>query len=120
MLAESLEHVRAILSDNAVALGFLEMTVCPEDADDLLRSTLANGARPCRLDYPVAVGDAAGGPHVLRVWAEAGAAERLFAGERVVRVLAAAIRRWSDGPARPSPDTRQERVTAPRASASPA
>jgi UDP-GlcNAc:undecaprenyl-phosphate/decaprenyl-phosphate GlcNAc-1-phosphate transferase len=94
-LAESEDHLQAILADNAQVLGMLHATLCRESERDLGRRALpeAARARACRMDVPVtdAVGDL--DPMVLRVWWD-GDRSHWAGSERVVLVLAEAIRQW--------------------------
>ena len=95
--AETLTHVRAILHDNASALGLLYATVCRESSDEGARSGLPADAAPraWKLECPLPVGG--GGesdPLILRVWTEAPDDLRLLTADRTARVLAAAVGDW--------------------------
>jgi UDP-GlcNAc:undecaprenyl-phosphate/decaprenyl-phosphate GlcNAc-1-phosphate transferase len=94
-LAESQDHLQAILADNAETLGLLHATVCRESERDLGRRTLPEAvrARACRLDVPVADAGDSADPLVLRVWWD-GRPETWPASERVVQVLADAVGDW--------------------------
>ena len=108
--AETLEHVQAILLDNAPALGLLYATVCHESSPEGARSELPAASAPSawKLECPVAPnGTVEADPYVLRVWTEAPDDLRLLTADRTARVLAAAVRDWMTGdggkPARPLP-----------------
>lgn len=97
--AESAAQVRAILSDNAEALGFLSLELCratdPDHARAALPST-GDGYPAWRLEYPVEAGgpDFPGGPWVLRLWCHQENGFRLLGTERAVKILAEAVREW--------------------------
>jgi UDP-GlcNAc:undecaprenyl-phosphate/decaprenyl-phosphate GlcNAc-1-phosphate transferase len=98
--AETLEHVQAILLDNAAALGLLYATVCRETSREGARSELPAASAPgaWKLECPVPVdGEDEGDPYVLRVWTEAPDDLRLLTADRSARVLAAAVRDWMSG-----------------------
>lgn len=104
-VAESMEHLQAILADNAPVLGMLHCSVCREGERDLGRRMLPHEVRPraCRMDVPVARGgEDVLDPLVLRVWWD-GASTHWPASERVVQVLAEAIRDWRA--AHPDPES---------------
>jgi UDP-GlcNAc:undecaprenyl-phosphate GlcNAc-1-phosphate transferase len=102
--AESLTHVRAILQDNAGALGLLYAGVCRESSPEGARSELptAVAARSWKLDWPVESGSA--DPWVLRLWADAPDDLGMLTADRTARVLAAAVRDWMSGPPVPPRD----------------
>lgn len=99
--AESLVHVRAILHDNAAALGLLYASVCRESSAEGARSELPArvASRAWKLDWPV---EANGGdPWVLRLWADAPDDLGMLTTDRTARVLANAVREWMAGPPPP-------------------
>jgi UDP-GlcNAc:undecaprenyl-phosphate GlcNAc-1-phosphate transferase len=102
MHAETLEHVQAILHDNAPALGLLYATVCRESSGAGSRAELApeHAARAWKLDWPVEMDG--GDPWVLRLWAEAPDNLGMLTVDRTARVLAATVREWMNNP-RPTP-----------------
>ncbi|HEY7769708.1 MraY family glycosyltransferase [Longimicrobium sp.] len=103
--AESMEHIEAILGDNAEGLGLLYATVCRESSPvggrSVLPRTVAAGA--WKLECPVELNYANADPYVLRVWTEAPDDLRLLTADRTARVLAAAVRGWLTGPRTPLP-----------------
>ncbi|HEX5727055.1 MAG TPA: MraY family glycosyltransferase, partial [Longimicrobiaceae bacterium] len=95
--AETEEHLRAILADNASALGFLDIVFCAESAATGGRPELPpqHSARAWKLEFPVPARSA--DPHdpwVLRIWCDPREGARLAGGGRVVRVLADAVAAW--------------------------
>jgi UDP-GlcNAc:undecaprenyl-phosphate GlcNAc-1-phosphate transferase len=101
--AESIEHIQAILHDNAGALGLLYATVCRESSPVGGRGALppAVAAGAWKLDCPVELDHPDADPYVLRVWTEAPDDLRLLTADRTARVLAAAVRGWLTGPRTP-------------------
>ena len=138
--AESEEHLRAILADNAPVMGFLALVFCRESSPEAARLSLppAQAARAWRLDYPLTVDGASGDPgdpYVLRVWSGAEDGGPLTGSGRAVRVLAEAIQEWlarraagpspspvptSPHPAHAAEPSRGHRAGAPAPGASPA
>lgn len=103
--AESIEHIQAILIDNAGALGLLYATVCRESSAAGARSVLPADAAAAawKLEAPVELEHPEADPYVLRVWTEAPDDLRLLTADRTARVLAAAVRTWLTGPRTPRP-----------------
>jgi hypothetical protein len=101
-LAESREHLCAIVSDNAEALGFLSLELCRVDDPDHApaRFPAIPGRGPWRLEYPVHIdGNAEAGEHgpwVLRLWCHQENGFRLMGTERAVLILADAIHHWGE------------------------
>jgi hypothetical protein len=93
-LAESTEHLQAILADNAETLGLLQATVCHEGERDLAVEPPGSPRRACRLDLPILSDeDGDGDPLLLSVWWDS-RPEHWRASERIAEVLAAAIADW--------------------------
>ncbi|HEX2205368.1 MAG TPA: MraY family glycosyltransferase [Longimicrobium sp.] len=101
--AESVEHLRAILSDNAGVMGFLDLSFCRESEPAAPRATLpaAHAGSAWRLDCPVSAAED-GDPWVLRVWSASAGRRGTTGSVRAVRVLAEAIHDWMErGPPGP-------------------
>ncbi|HET7231353.1 MAG TPA: MraY family glycosyltransferase [Longimicrobium sp.] len=105
--AESIEHLRAILVDNAEVMGLLALSLCRSSSGEGLRDSLPREAAPAALkvDFPVPVDDDSGAdPWVLRAWCDGADPHALPDAVRVVHVLAVAVREWMErGPARRLP-----------------
>jgi UDP-GlcNAc:undecaprenyl-phosphate GlcNAc-1-phosphate transferase len=116
--AESLVHVKAILQDNAAALGLLYASVCRESSPEGARSELppAVAARSWKLDWPVETDSA--DPWVLRLWADAPDDLGMLTADRTARVLASAVRAWMASPP-PPPRPHREPHPAPHPVPSP-
>jgi len=99
--AETVEHLRAILADNAEVMGFLGLTVCRESSAEGSRAALPRhrADRAWKLDFPVPYGDdRPADPYVLRAWSHPG--EGMGPTSRTVEVLVQAIAEWLQrGPA---------------------
>jgi UDP-GlcNAc:undecaprenyl-phosphate GlcNAc-1-phosphate transferase len=97
-VAETLDHVRAILTDNANALGFLSLELCRPDEPDLARADLPPipGRGPWKLEYPVHLARGMGEAYVLRLWCHQENGFRLMGTERAVVILAEAVHAWSE------------------------
>lgn len=95
--AESVEHLRAILADNANGLGFLSLELCPVGDEDRAPAEFppVPAPGPWKLEYPVDVRGAGSGPWVLRLWCHQDNGFRLLGTERAVKILAEAIHAWS-------------------------
>ncbi|MBV9109811.1 MAG: undecaprenyl/decaprenyl-phosphate alpha-N-acetylglucosaminyl 1-phosphate transferase [Gemmatimonadetes bacterium] len=103
--AETVEHLRAILADNAEVMGLLDLVFCrcsdPDGGRSGLPAHFAAGA--LKVDFPVADGAATADPWVLRAWCDGSDPHALPAAVRVVQVLADAVREWMvNGPPRPT------------------
>jgi UDP-GlcNAc:undecaprenyl-phosphate GlcNAc-1-phosphate transferase len=105
--AESTDALRAILSDNATALGFLSLELCRPDAPDRAREGFPPipGRGPWKLEFPVHLAkDDPADPWVLRLWCHQENGFRLLGTERAVVILAEAVHAWSERmAAAPSP-----------------
>ncbi|HET6763481.1 MAG TPA: MraY family glycosyltransferase, partial [Longimicrobiaceae bacterium] len=116
-LAESREHLCAIVADNAEALGFLSLELCRVDDPDRAPAAFPSipGRGPWRLEYPVHLHGAAegaeNGPWVLRLWCHQENGFRLMGTERAVLILADAIHDWSERGVRPLPASRTAPVS---------
>jgi UDP-GlcNAc:undecaprenyl-phosphate/decaprenyl-phosphate GlcNAc-1-phosphate transferase len=120
--AESVEHLQAILSDNAGVMGFLELAFCREGAPESARASLSPemAARAWKLDFPLVLeGEETADPYVLRAWCDPPRDGGVPGSGRAVRVLAEAIRAWLEARAAgPGPipvraaDVRPPRVAA--------
>jgi UDP-GlcNAc:undecaprenyl-phosphate GlcNAc-1-phosphate transferase len=108
--AESVDHLRAILADNAEVMGLLSLAFCrcqsPEGQRDSLPSTVSPTA--LKVDFPLRVEDAPeGDPWVLRAWCDGSDPHALPDAVRVVHLLAEAVEAWLEhGPARRLPHAR--------------
>jgi UDP-GlcNAc:undecaprenyl-phosphate GlcNAc-1-phosphate transferase len=104
-LAESVEHLQAILNDNAEVMGLLDLTLCRSSSPDCTRAALpaAHAARALKVDFPVHGGDApTEDPWVLRAWCDGADPHTLPDAVRTIHVLADAVRDWlANGPPRP-------------------
>lgn len=107
MQAESIEHLRAILTDNADVMGMLDLVLCRSSAAEGERGSLgaAHAATALRVDFPVLDDGAGGDPWVLRAWCDGGDPHAIPDAVRTVQVLADAVREWlvSGPPPRPRP-----------------
>jgi UDP-GlcNAc:undecaprenyl-phosphate GlcNAc-1-phosphate transferase len=101
-MAESVSHLRAIVADNAEALGFLSLELCRPGDDDRApqRFPKIPGRGPWRLEYPVHLAPGADGEQpaqwVLRLWCHQENGFRLMGTERAVVILADAVHAWSE------------------------
>lgn len=105
--AESMEHLRAILTDNAEVMGMLDLVLCRCSAAEGYRAGLPAGhvATAVRADFPVRA-DAADGsdPWVLRAWCDGADRHALPEAVRTMAILADSVREWLlTGPPRPVP-----------------
>jgi UDP-GlcNAc:undecaprenyl-phosphate GlcNAc-1-phosphate transferase len=104
--AESLEHLRAILSDNAEVMGLLELVFCRCSASEGARATLPPGevSSALKLDFPGPTGGDDADPWVLRAWCDGADPHARPDAVRTVHVLADAVSSWLEhGPRRPTP-----------------
>jgi len=105
MQAESMEHLRAILTDNADVMGLLDMVLCRCSAAEGERGSLVAAHAPTalRMDFPVLDDGRPGDPWVLRAWCDATDPHALPDAVRTVHILADAVREWmvSGPPPRP-------------------
>lgn len=118
--AESMEHLRAILADNAEEMGLLSVALCRSSSPEGLRGSLPAAAAPSalKLDFPVPLDGAAGGdPWVLRAWCDGSDPHALPDAVRVVHVLAVAVCEWLDRGPRRLPHPHPRAVTVPGAAA---
>jgi len=114
--AESVEHVRAILADNAEVMGLLSVALCRCSSTEGLRGSLpaAVAMRALKVDFPVLADDDGDDPLVLRAWCDGADPHALPDSTRVVHLLAVAVQEWMGrGPAHPVPHARPSVV--PRA-----
>ena len=123
--AESVEHLRAILTDNADVMGLLDLVFCRCSAADGSRRTLParHAAAALKVDFPVADADDDADPWVLRAWCDGADPMALPGAVRTVHVLAEAVRDWlASGPRRAParPPEAPARAPLPLASESPA
>lgn len=95
--AESLDHLRAILADNAHGLGFLSLELCHVGDEDRAPAGFppVPAPGPWKLEYPVDVRGSAPTPWVLRLWCHQDNGFRLLGTERAVKILAEAIHAWT-------------------------
>ncbi len=99
--AETIDHLRAILTDNAEVMGLLDLVFCRcSDADGARRALPGRlAARALKVDFPVADGKESADPWVLRAWCDGSDPHALPYAVRTVHVLADAVRAWlEDGP----------------------
>ncbi|HEX8245791.1 MAG TPA: MraY family glycosyltransferase [Longimicrobium sp.] len=123
--AESVQHLRAILTDNAEVMGLLELTFCRCSDTDGGRAALPpwHAAAALKMDFPVAEGHYDADPWVLRAWCDGSDPLALPGAVRTVHLLAEAVREWlAHGPRRAParPTEAPARVPFPIASESPA
>jgi UDP-GlcNAc:undecaprenyl-phosphate GlcNAc-1-phosphate transferase len=115
--AESLEHLRAILSDNAEVMGLLDLVLCRCTSGEGLRDSLPASLSPSALkvDFPVPVEDAPeGDPWVLRAWCDGSDPHALPDTVRIIHVLAGVVQEWMErGPARRLPHPRPVGIPGP-------
>jgi UDP-GlcNAc:undecaprenyl-phosphate GlcNAc-1-phosphate transferase len=106
--AETVEHLRAILDDNAEVLGFLVLGFCRESSTACGRAELPAESVPraWKLDFAIpghgreAESPDAADPWVLRAWCDPEDRAAAPSPSRTARVLADAIHQWLDrGPA---------------------
>lgn len=115
--AESLEHVHAILADNAEVMGLLSVALCRCSSAEAMRGTLPAhvAVRALKIDFPVGFDDD-GDPLVLRAWCDGRDPHALPDLTRVVHLLAVAVHDWIHRePAVAAPQPRPAAV--PRAAA---
>ena len=93
-LAESVEALRAILSDNAEELGFVDLAFCRESSPDGGRDGLpaARAARAWKVEFPVPGPGA--DPWVLRGWCDPADPAATHAPGRTLHTLAGAVGAW--------------------------
>ncbi len=115
--AESLEHLRAILADNAEVMGLLDLMLCRCSSSEGLRDSLpaALSASALKVDFPVPVEDAPeGDPWVLRAWCDGRDPHALPDAVRIIHVLAVVVQEWMErGPARRQPHVRPVSLPGP-------
>lgn len=94
--AESLEHLRAILTDNAEVMGMLDLVLCRCSASEGWRDSVpaAHAARALRVDFPVHTDGNEGDPWVLRAWCDGNDPHALPEAVRTATILADAVRGW--------------------------
>jgi UDP-GlcNAc:undecaprenyl-phosphate GlcNAc-1-phosphate transferase len=94
--AESMEHLRAILTDNADVMGLLDLVLCRCSATEGGRGSLdaAHAPTALRVDFPVLDDGHAGNPWVLRAWCDGADPHALPDAVRTVHILADAVREW--------------------------
>jgi UDP-GlcNAc:undecaprenyl-phosphate GlcNAc-1-phosphate transferase len=94
--AESVEHLRAILTDNAEVMGLLDLVFCRSTASDGARATIPPAYRTTalRVDFPVDVDGDRRDPWVLRAWCDGADPHALPEAVRTVQILADAVRDW--------------------------
>ena len=117
--AESVEHLRAILSDNAEVMGLLSLSFCRCSSTEGGRESIPAraAATALKVDFPLRVEDAPeGDPWVLRAWCDGTDPFALPDAVRIVHLLAEAVEAWvANGPVRrlphPRPVTLPEAVT---------
>jgi len=94
--AEGLEHLRAILTDNAEVMGLLDLVFCRSTQPDGARATIPreHTTTALRVDFPIdGVGDRSD-PWVLRAWCDGRDPYALPEAVRTVHILAEAVREW--------------------------
>jgi UDP-GlcNAc:undecaprenyl-phosphate GlcNAc-1-phosphate transferase len=93
--AETVEHLRAILSDNAEVMGLLDLVFCRCSAVEGWRGSLDATHAPAalRVDFPVQA-DGGDDPWVLRAWCDGADPYALPEAVRTVHILADAVRDW--------------------------
>ncbi|HSU15202.1 MraY family glycosyltransferase [Longimicrobium sp.] len=104
--AESVEHLRAILSDNADVMGLLDVVFCRCSDADGARGGLpaAHAAAALKVDFPIGEAGGSADPWVVRAWCDGTDPHALPDAVRTVHVLADAVREWMvSGPRRPAP-----------------
>lgn len=108
--AESVDHLRAILSDNSEVMGLLSLSFCRCQSDEGQRDSIAaeSSAMALKVDFPLRVKDAPeGDPWVLRAWCDGSDPHALPDAVRVVHLLAEAVEAWMEhGPVRRQPHAR--------------
>ena len=96
--AESLEHLDAVLTDNASNFGFVGLTVCQESCTRWGRADFGRYqgmTRVWKLDYPIGAYSCNGDdPFVLRIWCDAEEGNRPLGALRVAQILAPSIEAW--------------------------
>ncbi|SOD02581.1 UDP-GlcNAc:undecaprenyl-phosphate GlcNAc-1-phosphate transferase [bacterium JGI 053] len=103
--AETVEHLRAILTDNAEVMGLLDLVFCRCSASEGERGSI--GARHAqsalRVDFPVQADADGDDPWVLRAWCDGADPHTLPESVRTVHILADAVSGWlaSGPPSRP-------------------
>jgi UDP-GlcNAc:undecaprenyl-phosphate GlcNAc-1-phosphate transferase len=103
--AETVEHLRAILTDNAEVMGLLDLVFCRCSAAEGGRGSIgaAHAAAALRVDFPVQADADGGDPWVLRAWCNGADPHALPEAVRTVHILADAVQAWlvSGPPPRP-------------------
>jgi len=96
MQAESMEHLRAILADNADVMGLLDLVLCRCSATEGWRGSLGAAHAPTalRVDFPVLDDAEDGDPWVLRAWCDGIDPHVLPEAVRTVHILADAVHAW--------------------------
>lgn len=95
--AQSPAQVDAVLESSVGRMGFLQVEVCPENAEAGRRPPLASAAfrRAWKVEFPVRSRcSRACEPYVLRIWCCAEQSGLPLGAERVARILAPAIEGW--------------------------
>lgn len=117
--AETVEHLRAILTDNAEVMGLLALTFCRcSDAVGGRGDLPAGHAHDAlKVDFPVRTEDAGADPWILRAWCDGTNPHALPDAVRTVHLLADAVRAWLlTGPTpRPGPSSHARPDAAARA-----
>ena len=94
--AETVEHLRAILTDNAEVMGLLDLVFCRCSAAEGWRGSIGaeHAAAALRVDFPVQADADGGDPWVLRAWCNGADPHALPEAVRTVHILADAVRDW--------------------------
>jgi len=94
--AETVEHLRAILTDNAEVMGLLDLVFCRCSAVEGWRGSLdaAHAPAALRIDFPVQADADGDDPWVLRAWCDGANPYALPEAVRTVHILADAVRDW--------------------------
>jgi hypothetical protein len=90
------EHLRAILTDNAEVMGLLDLVFCRCSAPEGFRESLdaAHAAAALRVDFPVQADVDGTDPWVLRAWCDGTDPHARPEAVRTVHILADAVRDW--------------------------
>jgi hypothetical protein len=94
--AETMEHLRAILTDNAQVMGMLDLVFCRCSAAEGGRGSIGaeHAAAALRVDFPVQADADGDDPWVLRAWCDGTDPHALPEAVRTVHILADAVRDW--------------------------
>ncbi|HKP75864.1 MAG TPA: MraY family glycosyltransferase, partial [Longimicrobiaceae bacterium] len=99
--AETEEHLRAILTDNAEVMGMLDLVFCRSSSPDGGRTSIprAHAGTALHIDVPVHADGDGRDPWVLRAWCDGSDPHALPDSVRTVQILADAVRDWlANGP----------------------